>query len=207
MDHEFPPRNDSHYEIEVLLPWYVTGQLDPAEVAVVEGHLSNCESCRTQLAEERELRDAVAALPFAGLPAVPAVGSRRPAARPAWTKLRQGIARPRVAGWFLSAQAATLLAAFLIFQPPGQTPPEYRTLSAAPRTEMGNVVIVFQPSVTEANFRHILQRAGAAIVDGPNAAGAYTLRVAPDKRTAQLKMLRSQPSVVLAEAVDVESKP
>lgn len=207
MNEASPPRHDSHYEIEVLLPWYVTGQLDPAEVAIVDGHLTQCESCRTQLAEERELRDAVAALPFTAQPAGPGRPLTRPAARRPWTRLRQAVLRPRTATWFLSAQATMLFGLFMIFQPSTQSPPAYRTLGATPRTATGNAVIVFQPSASEADLRHALSLAGATIVDGPNAAGAYTIRVSPDERAAQLKLLRSQRSVALAEAVDGEARP
>lgn len=207
MNEASPPRHDSHYEIEVLLPWYVTGQLDPAEVAVVDGHLAHCESCRTQLAEERELRDAVAALPFAAQPAAPDRPLPRPAARRPWARLRQTVLRPRTATWFLSAQAAMLLGLFVFFQPSTQSPPEYRTLGAAPRAGAGNAVIVFQPSASEADLRHALSLAGATIVDGPNAAGAYTIRVSPAERAARLGLLRSQRSVALAEAVDGGTRP
>lgn len=207
MDNASPPKTDSHYDIEVLLPWYVTGQLDAAEVAVVDRHLAGCITCRTQLAEERELRDAVAALPFAAQPVEPNRPLPRPAARRAWTRLRQTALRPRTAAWFLSGQAVMLVGLFAILQPSMQPSPEYRTLSAAPRAGIGNAVIVFQPGATEADLRHALTLVGATIVDGPNAAGAYTIRLGPGERAAQLKSLRSQRSVVIAEAVDGEAKP
>lgn len=207
MNEASPLRHDSHYEIEVLLPWYVTGQLDPADVAIVDGHLAHCESCRTQLAEERELRDAVAALPFATQPAAPDRRLPRPAARGPWTRLRQTVLRPRKATWFLSAQAAMLLGLFVFFQPATQSPPEYRTLGATSHDTTGNAIIAFQPSASEADLRHVLSLAGATIVDGPNAAGTYTIRVSPDDRAARLKLLRSQRSVALAEAVDGETRP
>lgn len=207
MDKASTPNRDSHYEIEVLLPWYVTGQLDPAEIAIVDGHLTDCARCRAELAEERELRDAVVALPFATPPTEPSRPSPRPAARRAWTRLRQTALRPRTAAWFLSGQVVMLLGLFAILQPSMQSSPEYRTLGAVPRTGIGNAVVIFQPTATEADLRHALQLVGATIVDGPNAAGAYTIRIAPGERAAQLKSLRSQRSVVLAEAVDGEAKP
>jgi len=207
MDKASPPNTDSHYDIEVLLPWYVTGQLDAAEIATVDRHLAGCLSCRRQLAEERELRDAVAALPFAIQPVEPNRPLPRPAARRAWTRLGQTTSRPRTAAWFLSGQAVMLLGLFAVLQPSMQSAPEYRTLGAAPRAGIGNAVIVFQPTATEADLRHALKLVGATIVDGPNAAGAYTIRLGSGERAAQLKSLRSQKSVVLAEAIDGEAKP
>lgn len=207
MDEASPAGRDSHYEIEVLLPWYVNGQLDAAEVAVVDRHLESCGSCRVQLAEERELRDAVVALPFAAPPAGPDIPVRRPAARRTWARVRHAVMRPRTAAWFLSGQAAAILAMFVILQPSMQSSPAYRTLGAAPDASAGNVVVVFRPTATEADLRHTLTLAGATIVGGPNAAGAYTLRIAPQERASRLKLLRSQSSVVLAELIDGDEKP
>lgn len=207
MNEASPPHHDTHYEIEVLLPWYITGQLDPAEAAVVDGHLTHCESCRAQLAEERELRAAVAALPFAAKPAPPDRPLPRPAAQRPWARLRQTVLRPRTATWFLSAQAAVLLGLFMFFRPATQSPHEYRTLGEAPSTRAGNAIVVFHPSASEADLRHALSLAGATIVDGPNAAGAYTIRISSDERAARLNLLRSQRSVALAEAVDGETRP
>ena len=50
---ERPP----HDEAEELLPWYATGQLDEADRARVDAHLSTCASCRKQLSLERQLID------------------------------------------------------------------------------------------------------------------------------------------------------
>ena len=33
--------DDPHVEVEKLLPWYVTGQIDPVDRAKVEGHLAS----------------------------------------------------------------------------------------------------------------------------------------------------------------------
>lgn len=207
MDGNSPLTSSDHHAIEMLLPWYVTGQLDAAEADAVDGHLADCGQCRTLLAEERELRDAVAALPFTTRSGNPQTDLFRPAARRPWARVRQAAARPRKAAWFLSAQAVMVLTMFVILQPSPQSPPAYRTLGAAPGANAGNAVVIFQPTTTEAVLRQTLKLAGATIVDGPNAAGAYTLRIAPPERARQLKLLRSQPSVVLAEAVDGEANP
>ena len=45
----------SHGEAEELLPWYANGQLDEADRAIVDAHLSSCAYCRQQLAIERRL--------------------------------------------------------------------------------------------------------------------------------------------------------
>ena len=49
---DLSPNFGAHDEAEELLPWYATGQLDPAERVLVEKHLSACADCRDQLIEE-----------------------------------------------------------------------------------------------------------------------------------------------------------
>ena len=56
--------DDPHEQAERLLPWYVTGQLDPAERVQVESHLVECAECRAALPLERRLSAEVADLPL-----------------------------------------------------------------------------------------------------------------------------------------------
>ena len=51
------PMQTPHDEAEELLPWYANGQLDEADRAKVDAHLSCCDQCRRQLALERQLID------------------------------------------------------------------------------------------------------------------------------------------------------
>ena len=51
--------DDRHYEAELLLPWYVTGQPDLADCALVEAHLADCAACRADVAAERTLAAAI----------------------------------------------------------------------------------------------------------------------------------------------------
>jgi hypothetical protein len=50
-----------HETVLELLPWHVEGTLSPAEAAMVEQHLQDCEECRTALEEYRYLQIAFAA--------------------------------------------------------------------------------------------------------------------------------------------------
>src|SRR4051794_28726325 len=54
--------DEAHDEAEILLPWYVTGQLDPAEHALVERHLAACLSCQRQIALEHRMVEQVRSL-------------------------------------------------------------------------------------------------------------------------------------------------
>src|SRR5665213_1316713 len=56
--------DESHWELQSLLPWYVTGRLDPAEHARVEAHVAGCEECQEELRFERVLADNVKTLPL-----------------------------------------------------------------------------------------------------------------------------------------------
>jgi anti-sigma factor RsiW len=51
---------DPHRECWDLLPWFITGRLDPAQRASVESHLEGCKDCREELSSQRDLRDALA---------------------------------------------------------------------------------------------------------------------------------------------------
>src|SRR5207302_9534524 len=55
---------DRHREVQTLLPWYVTDQLDAADLARVEAHLADCAECQAELSLERHLDAGVASLPL-----------------------------------------------------------------------------------------------------------------------------------------------
>lgn len=46
-------------KVELLIPWYVAGQLDGDDIALVETHISECASCNALVGEERKLMAAV----------------------------------------------------------------------------------------------------------------------------------------------------
>jgi hypothetical protein len=47
-----------------------------------------------------------------------------------------------------------------------------------------------------------LQAAGARLIDGPTAADAYVLHIAPAERNRALAMLRARKDVMLAQPLD-----
>jgi len=213
-----PTERDAHFEIELLLPWYVTGRLDSAERETVDLHLADCDACRALLAEELALRDAVVAIPCPQPPTserAPVANAQlgpRSRARGAsgWARMRRALARPRKPGWFIAAQAATIAIAIgvVLWNAPRPQPATYRTLSAAPSAAntaaAGNIAVMFDPAATEADLRNTLQRVNAKIVDGPTAAGAYLLRVDAKDRDAAIVRLRGESAIDLAEAIDAD---
>ena len=217
MNDALPMACDDHLEVEMLLPWYVTSQLDADATLAIDAHLENCGACRQLLAEERQLRDAVVAIPEAaavaaavpirfGLPRL-----RQTRSPSSWSRVvRSAAANIRTSskvGWFLAAQAAVILIVFDVGQSTMQPSPAYRTLSSASSSETGNVIIAFEPTSTEEEIRSALKAVDAKIVGGPTASDAYILHVAESDRPKHLKLLRDQRSVILAEPIDGEQRP
>ncbi len=203
---------DQHDAVNALLPWYVTDKLDAEERARVEAHLASCPACQADLAGERRLKALVADTAAAGdadagfarlmadIDAAPAAPrphlSRQWSNSPAWMR------------WAMAAQLTLLLGGGLWLaasqkpQSQGTTQPQYHALAAPDQPRPGNVVVVFKPDARESEVRGALRAAHARLVDGPTAADAYVLAVAPPLRDAALKGLRADKAVVVAEPLD-----
>ena len=59
-----PLHGETHQQVQELLPWYCTGQIDAVDRAKVEAHLTDCMICQAELPLERRLTREVAALPL-----------------------------------------------------------------------------------------------------------------------------------------------
>ncbi|HEX7850219.1 MAG TPA: hypothetical protein VF485_10865, partial [Sphingomonas sp.] len=88
--------------------------------------------------------------------------------------------------------------------PAGET---YRALGSAPTAQPGNALVMFKPDARDVDLRAALIRAGARVVDGPTASGAYVVRIAPESRGQAIAGLRAAPEVALAEPIDPGSQP
>ena len=211
-----PLNTDPHQAVQTLLPWYVTGRLDRAEVKAVEGHLAHCAHCQAELAWERKMQDAQVALGDGGgdveqgwLQLLRRIELRGHAEPPlASGPNRQG-GKGRAAAlwvrwlrWALGAQFAVIgvLATLLIW--PIEPAERYRALGTPGHAASGNVVVRFHPEATERDIRRVLNAAGAKLVDGPTVTDAYLLNVPTAHQAAALAGLRAQPTVVLAESLD-----
>ena len=62
--------------------------------------------------------------------------------------------------------------------------------------------MLFAPDTAERDLRAALNRAGAKLVDGPTASGAYVVELSASQRAAALEHLRASRHVVLAEPID-----
>ena len=74
-----PLHGSQHDEAQRLLAWYVSGELDATDFALVDGHLAECAECRADLQWEQSLMAEVEALPQ---PAADLRPGRRAAAAP-----------------------------------------------------------------------------------------------------------------------------
>ena len=208
---------EAHDDANALLPWYATGRLDADDRARVEAHLTECPQCQADLATEKRLCAAVAALPAGDVPSADAgwealsaqLKPRRPtlAARIADIRAQWQVS----AGWLRLAAVAQLVlicgAVGWGLHRPTQSPvqPQYHTLSSGPVAVQGNAVLVFRPDITEAQMRATLRDAHARLVDGPTAADAYIVAIPATERDTTVKALRNSKTVVLAEPVDAGS--
>jgi len=210
-----PFPTDRHAEVHLLLPWYVTGQLDAVETAFVAEHLAECGACRADLVQERHLADAVArdtgetgdswAVMAARLDATSSVSvataAPRRRTRDPLRAARRAVMRPRTLRWVVAAQFVAMLAlgAQTLTQRYDGRPGAYHVLGDAGATHSGNVLAMFRPETSEAAFRRALQASGARLVDGPTASGAYVLAVPGD---AALARLRRDADVTMAEPIE-----
>lgn len=185
-------------EVQSLLPWYVSGQLEAEEHTQAEAHLADCAECRSELAFDRKLSQAIDALPtdveqgwamMRRRLAEPDVRRRGWAPRPAWI------------GWALAAQLTLVaLGGFVLMQ--ARSTDSFHTLGSPPAAAAGNLVVIFRPDASESAIRAALLGAKARVVDGPTAAGAYVLQVAPLSRGGVVRQLKTSTAVVLAEPID-----
>jgi anti-sigma factor RsiW len=192
-------------EVELLLPWYAAGTLEPDEMRQVEAALatnpelaSRYEWVRSEFTEETAIGEragepssaAIKTL-FAKIDAAPA---RRKQAQPTLSEssLSERIAgflaslSPRTLGWsaMAAALAIVLQAAVLggiAFHE--KTPGSYQTASVPSATpaEGSYVLIRFTPDATAADISAFLETNALSIVAGPSGGQLYQVRVASKK--------------------------
>jgi hypothetical protein len=206
----------THQNVALLLPWFVMATLDADESALVENHLADCAACRRELEWHRQLRAAQAApvaprdvdRAFAALRARMPVSARAPRVS-TWEALRtwwhmQGAPLR----WALALQPLMIvgLAVALVVgrgAPATESAPQiYHALARPAADSNGRLVIVFAPQATQAEMRRVLLASGTRVVDGPTAADAYILAVAPEHAAQALQQLRAEPSVLMIQSLE-----
>ena len=200
----------AHAQAAELLPWHANGTLDPLERGRVERHVAECVACRRDLAELVRVQEIVKADADLDL-AMPDSLQRMHALLDAGRRRRRTDAGGMKNRWArlplwarvaLPVQAATmLLLVALVIAGRSTEPTYYRLLGAAPTLAPAadRIVVVFAPGTTEQTMRQTLLRIAARVVDGPNAAGAYTLLLHSRTQDAALALLRARSDVLFAE--------
>jgi len=191
---------------DALLPWFVNGTLEGDELAFVQSHVDRCEVCQREVEWLRELHAACVA---------------SPGASSALSHLRRGLEAPRNSTvrsaalsrlwsrivpwsqWVIAAELAVIIGLGIWLLPSAGDPALYRTLGARDVVPTnGSIVVVADPTTTEAELRRILRNAGARIVDGPTQANAYVLDVPANRREQAMRSLRAEHALVLVERLD-----
>jgi len=195
--------DDEHREFQELLPWYVTGQLEPGEHARVDAHVETCPDCQAEVRFQQRLQAEIARLPleveegWAQMKRrLEAEGRTRPAA-----VVRASRFGKRWLGWGIAAAMTVVVGVSLVPNAPSEKA-TYQALSAKPVAELGNLVVIFRPDTTEKAIREMLNASQARLVDGPTQADAYVLRAPAATRDAVVATLRANRNVVLAQPVD-----
>jgi anti-sigma factor RsiW len=188
-------------EIEMLLPWYVTGRLDADDLARVERYLAAHPEVGRQLDLVRAEREqSVAANEALGAPSAGATArlmASLAAARPAWAAQRavQGVLR-QVGGLFTAPTAgavrwAAVAAAVLVAVQAvtiatllNERAGVYRTASGGQAADDGiTVLVVFADEARAPAIAALLAELDASIVDGPRAGGVYKVRLRTEDRS------------------------
>jgi hypothetical protein len=189
-------------EVELLLPWYAAGTLEPNEMRQVEAALANdpelasrYEWVRSEFAQETAIGDAAgqpssAAVKtlFAKIDAMPARRSQTQTVPSLSERLAEFLASlsPRTLGWSAMVAAlvivlqAAVLSGIALHE---KTPGSYQTASV-PSTAVGDgsyVLIRFTPDATAADISTFLEANHLSIVSGPSGGQLYQVRVAPVK--------------------------
>jgi len=193
----------THKVADALLPWFANGTLEGDELVFVQRHVDRCEACQREVEWLRELHAACVASPDASN---------------ALSHLRRGLEAPRNQAvpsaplyrlwsrivpwsqWVIAAELAVIIGLGIWLLPSAGDPALYRTLAArdvVPKN--GSIVVVADPTTTEAELRRILRDAGARIVDGPTQANAYVLDVPAQRQEQAMRALRAEHALVLVE--------
>jgi anti-sigma factor RsiW len=196
-----PSRRDiEREEIEMLLPWYVTGRLDAADLAKMEAYLAAHPEVAHQLDLARSERDeTVAANEALGLPSAAATArlmASLPAARPGWAVMRalrgslQQVGDLLVAPTTNAVRWAALAAAVLIAVQGvaivsllNERADTYQTASGGQSGEGIALLVTFADDAKATAISQLLTDLDGSIVDGPKAGGVYKIRLRTEDRS------------------------
>jgi hypothetical protein len=205
-------------EVEMMLPFYVTGQLDHAEANEIDDYLKHHPDVAHQLdliRAERESTSAANAI-YASRPArsfdrVAAMIGKTPArpARPAgspldWVKRLFAMPSSSAFGFVGAAAAIVILLQAVAIGTLVVThyPDIFRTAGGPGTVDGGTTVVVrFADDASAAAIADALSALGVKIIDGPRGGKLFTVRIGPKtmsegERTRLIAALRARNDVI-----------
>lgn len=180
-----PSRASRHEESWLLLPWLANGRLSQGERLEVEEHLSECEACREELAQQRlmcRLLTEPERVTYAPGPSFRKLMNRIDGHPPGEARASGPSRAPRPAragrgasaasawwrapplAWAASLMLAVGLATFWL-------QPRYVTRSDAQRPSAAVLHVAFERSLPIGEVEQMLRSAGARVVEGPDTIG------------------------------------
>lgn len=205
-------------EIEMLLPWFVTGRLDAADQARVEAFLSREPAMRRQLDLIRDEQNGAVTGNEAiraprtlsvesGMAAVAAATSLGPrqAAAGLVDRIRSFFQAPTAYGVRLATAAAAAIilvqAAMLGAYVMRSTDDGQYGLAGGPTAPGAFATVKFKDDAPLARVGLALSQLGMSLVDGPKAGGLYVVRIGDktltaDQRATRILALRQRTDLV-----------
>lgn len=183
-----------HDEIEMLLPWYVTGKLEPDDTVRVDAYLATHADMQERLELIGKERNEALHLNKAGasqLSTTPedfmarVLASQDDQAPGLWARFRHMMTVPAsgAVGWVGAAAALTIFAQgaaiFLLAQP--EPVQGYREASGVSQgVAAGTFVLVrFADTASAADIAGLLTDLDMAIIEGPRAGRLFKVRIGP----------------------------
>ena len=217
----------NHDEIWLLLPWYINGSLQVFEREQVKAHVQVCLTCRRELASQAMLAKHLEHTPrveISSKPSFERLMSRlqeedaiKPShVNPPKHKAVQSVSwKQAFIDWLapkhLTAAFATGLLAVVVVSlmnhmqsSPTQTYHTVAEPNSLDRFKPNDIRVVFAEQVADTEIRRLLSSTHGSIVDGPNPAGVYTVRISSDQGNQTsldqaLNQLRGNKIVIFAE--------
>jgi hypothetical protein len=192
-----------------IMPWVLQNSATQEQGDWLKDHLSHCEACSTEFAQQSRLQRALA-LPV-DISVDANAGLKRLLGRLDTADTQEGSFRTRRGNWLNRALVAAVLLQAVGIGTLGMKlwstgdSPAYRTLSQeSASVAPGAIRIVPDAAMTLASWNALLHNLRLQVVAGPNDVGAYTVAPTGSASTAHtLQQLRATQGIRLAEPVAV----
>lgn len=204
-------------EIELLLPWYITGKLTRADIVRVETYLDQYPDARKRMKLLHAERDETIMLNRSGN-TKPATSPNQLLNQIVGAKQRgksqllqwiDGRLRTPFGGWRHWAGAAAMLlimiqagAIYMLARNPSDGQYREATESSGPVSQGTFLLVQFAENASLTDITALLQDLNMTIVDGPKAGGLFKLRIGlnnltPEERNKRMNSLSARKDLVL----------